>query len=215
MRLQLALDELSIGEAVEIVAELHDLVDIVEIGTPLIIKEGLAAVTTMKKRFADTTILADLKIMDGGNYESQIAFESGADIVSVLALAHDVTIEAAVRQALQHKRAIMIDLIGSHDTVAGVLRAQRLGADWVCVHTAADLSGKTSLDSQEVQRAISAASGCQVAVAGGITLQTVGGLAIHNPDALVIGNAIVKSRDPRHAAFRVRQEVSKARRTVE
>lgn len=215
MQLQLALDELTLDEAVAIVSELRDLVDIVEIGTPLVIKEGLAAVAAVRKRFPETTILADLKIMDGGSYESRIAFEAGADIVSVLALAHDLTIQAAVQQAVAHHGEIMMDLIGTTDTGAGVVRAEGLGADWVCVHTAADLTGKQALDSRSLQEAVATARRCRVAVAGGINLDTVAHLARYNPATLVVGSAIVKSQDRRQTALTLRHVALEAGRSTE
>lgn len=215
MRLQLALDELTIDEAVGIISELRDLIDIVEIGTPLVIKEGLAAVAAVRKRFPQTTILADLKIMDGGSYESRIAFEAGADIVSVLALAHEVTIQAAVEQAVAHDGEIMIDLIGTDDTATGVERTEELGADWVCVHTAADLTGKQALDSRSLQEAVATARRCRVAVAGGINLDTVAELARYKPATLVVGSAIVKSQYRRQTASRLREAALEAERNME
>lgn len=215
MRLQLALDELTLDEAVGIVSELRDLIDIVEIGTPLVIKEGLAAVAAVRKRFPETTILADLKIMDGGSYESRIAFEAGADIVSVLALAHEVTIQAAVEQAGAHDGEIMIDLMGTDDTAAGVERTEGLRADWVCVHTAADLTGKQAMDSRSLGEAVATARRCRVAVAGGINLDTVAQLARYRPATLVVGSAIVKSRDRRQTALRLREVALQADRNTE
>ena len=51
MTLQLALDQIALHEIIEVVTEVQDIVDIVEIGTPLIIKEGLAGVTLIKNDF--------------------------------------------------------------------------------------------------------------------------------------------------------------------
>ena len=48
MRLQVAFDLLSLEEVLALLEEVHDLVDIVEIGTPLILKEGLKVVTKIK-----------------------------------------------------------------------------------------------------------------------------------------------------------------------
>ena len=42
---------------------------------------------------------ADLKIMDAGEHEANLAFNAGADIVTVLGVAHDETIRGVVRAA--------------------------------------------------------------------------------------------------------------------
>ena len=41
MRLQIAFDMVSIEEALEMAEKIHDIIDIVEIGTPMIIKYGM------------------------------------------------------------------------------------------------------------------------------------------------------------------------------
>ena len=51
MQLQLALDQLDLSEAMRLIDELQDLIDIAEIGTPMIIAEGLSAVAAVKRRF--------------------------------------------------------------------------------------------------------------------------------------------------------------------
>ena len=48
MELQLALDLVNISEAKEVVQEVQEYIDIVEIGTPVVINEGLKAVKEIK-----------------------------------------------------------------------------------------------------------------------------------------------------------------------
>jgi 3-hexulose-6-phosphate synthase len=87
MKLQVAFDIQHSDEVLKLVEVNGDLIDIVEIGTPLIMKEGLKSVQKIKKEYPNQTVLADLKIMDAGLLEAQIGFDAGADIVSVLGLA--------------------------------------------------------------------------------------------------------------------------------
>lgn len=51
MKLQLALDLVDIEGAKEVVAEVAEFIDIVEIGTPIVINEGLHAVKAIKEAF--------------------------------------------------------------------------------------------------------------------------------------------------------------------
>jgi 3-hexulose-6-phosphate synthase len=212
MKLQLALDQLSLDQAIEVVAEIHDLIDIVEIGTPFLIKEGLAAVAAMKKRFARITVVADVKIVDGGAYESRIAFESGADIVTVLAFAHEVTVREAVREAEKHHGSIMVDLLGIEDIPGGVARAEAIGARYVCLHTASDLTGPVRDTLSGLEKAVAAARTSKVAVAGGITLETADQIIRRKPEILIVGGAIMKQDDKRQAALRFRQRIDQAGR---
>ena len=96
MKLQLALDDITLEEAMELVANVRDYVDIIEVGTPMVMEYGMAPVRELKKRFPDKKVLADLKIMDAGKYESEIAFKAGADYITVLGVTDDGTIEGCV-----------------------------------------------------------------------------------------------------------------------
>src|SRR3954469_17418496 len=99
MELQLALDLVNIEEAKKLVKEVEDYVDIVEIGTPVVINEGLRAVKEMKEAFPSLKVLADLKIMDAAGYEVMKASEAGADIITILGAAEDMSIKGAVEEA--------------------------------------------------------------------------------------------------------------------
>ena len=108
MKLQVAFDLQSSDEILNFIEKNGDLIDIIEIGTPLIIKEGLKSVLKIKKKFPKQTVLADLKIMDAGLLEAQIGFDAGADIVTVLGLASTKTLNG-VKQA----DSILILIIGT------------------------------------------------------------------------------------------------------
>ena len=62
MKLQVALDDITLENAVSLVEKIHDYVDIIEIGTPFVYEYGMHAVRTMKERFPDKEVLADMKI---------------------------------------------------------------------------------------------------------------------------------------------------------
>ena len=100
MKLQVAFDLQSSDEVLNFLEKNGDLIDIVEIGTPLIMEEGLKSVLKIKKKFPKQTVLADLKIMDAGLLEAQIGFDAGADIVTVLGLASKKTLNGVKQTCL-------------------------------------------------------------------------------------------------------------------
>ena len=51
MRLQLAIDTQTLSEAEALVSRVRDLVDLVEVGTPLMIREGVGAVRRLRAVF--------------------------------------------------------------------------------------------------------------------------------------------------------------------
>lgn len=114
MKLQLALDLVNISEAKEVVQEVQEYIDIVEIGTPVLINEGLKAVKEIKEikeAFPSLKVLADLKIMDEGAYEVMKASEAGASIITILGATDDSTIKGAVEEGKKQGRQILVDMI--------------------------------------------------------------------------------------------------------
>ncbi|EFZ1984545.1 3-hexulose-6-phosphate synthase, partial [Shigella flexneri] len=115
MELQLALDLVNIPEAIELVKEVEEHIDIVEIGTPVVINEGLHAVKAVKEAFPNLKVLADLKIMDAAGYEVMKASEAGADIITILGTAEDMSIKGAVEEAKKQGKKVLVDMIAVKD----------------------------------------------------------------------------------------------------
>jgi len=141
--------------------------DWVEAGTPLIKSEGLDAVRELKKAFPDHRIVADLKVMDTGAFEVEIAAKAGADIVTILGAADDDTIADGVRGGELYGAEVVVDLLGVPDPIARTKRVAELGAAAVCWHIGIDMQmqGRTPFD---VLTDLAKASPIPVAVAGGL-----------------------------------------------
>lgn len=204
MKLQLALDLVNIPEAIKLVKEVEEYVDIVEIGTPVIINEGLHAVKAMKEAFPSLQVLADLKIMDAGGYEIMKASEAGADIITVLGATDDLTIKGAVEEARKQGKSIMVDMINVKDIEQRAKEIDALGVDYICVHTGYDLQavGKDSFaELQTIKRVVKHA---KTAVAGGIKLATLPEAMKAQPDLVIVGGGIAAQEDPRSAAREIK-----------
>ena len=201
MKLQIAVDVADTGCCVEIGQLVHDVVDIFEVGTPVIIKEGLAPVRELKKRYPHLTVLADTKIMDGGALECGDACEAGADIVTVLALSDNATIEEVVAVAHRHKRKVMADLICVKNITPRRRELVDMDVDYVCVHM--QKQGRTPLlDLTELLRAIDPS---RAAVAGGVSPATIASYKALNPAIIIAGSAIYGAPDIRETAVRMKE----------
>ena len=67
--LQLALDVVDLHRALQIAEEsVKGGVDWLEIGTPLIKSEGMNAIRSLKRKFPDIIIVADMKTLDVGGF---------------------------------------------------------------------------------------------------------------------------------------------------
>ena len=115
LELQLAIDLLNKEEAAELANKVKDYVDIVEIGTPIVINEGLPAVQHLDNNIDGVKVLADLKIMDAADYEVSQAVKYGADVVTILGVAEDASIKAAVDEAHKNNKELLVDMIAVQD----------------------------------------------------------------------------------------------------
>ncbi|HEC2146031.1 TPA: 3-hexulose-6-phosphate synthase [Staphylococcus delphini] len=209
MELQLAIDLLNKEEAAELAKKVTDYVDIVEIGTPIVINEGLPAVQHLKDNVKDedVKVLADLKIMDAADYEVSQAVKFGADVVTILGVAEDASIKNAVEEAHKHGKELLVDLIAVQDLEKRAKEIDAFGADYIAVHTGYDLQaqGQSPLDS--LRKVKSVIKNAKVAVAGGIKPETVKEVADEGPDLIIVGGGIANADDPREAAKQIREAI--------
>ena len=92
------------------------------------------------------------------------------------------------------------------------VEAEAIGARYVCLHTASDLTGPVRDTLSGLEKAVAAARTSKVAVAGGITLETADQIIRRKPEILIVGGAIMKQDDKRQAALRFRQRIDQAGR---
>ncbi|MFD2610946.1 3-hexulose-6-phosphate synthase [Paenibacillus gansuensis] len=207
MKLQLALDLVDIPQAKALVQEVEAYIDIVEIGTPVVINEGLRAVKEIKQAFPSLTVLADLKIMDAGGYEVMKASEAGADIITVLGVSDDSTIRGAVAEAKKHNKQIMVDMINVKDMEQRAKEVDAMGVDYICVHSGYDhqAEGKNSFaELNTIQKVVRQA---KTAIAGGIKLDTLPEVIAAGPDLVIVGGGITGQENRQATASRMRELV--------
>jgi 3-hexulose-6-phosphate synthase len=199
MKLQVAMDLLTVEDALELAGKVAEHVDIIELGTPLIKAAGLAAVTAVKAAHPDKIVFADMKTMDAGELEADIAFKAGADLVSVLGSADDSTIAGAVKAAAAHNKGIVVDLIGVADKVSRAKEARALGAKFVEFHAGLDEQAQPGYD---LNGLLSAGEEARVpfSVAGGVNLSTIEAVQRAGADVAVAGGSIYGAADPGIAA---------------
>ena len=207
MELQLAIDLLNKEDAAELANKVKDYVDIVEIGTPIVINEGLSAVEHMSKSVTNTQVLADLKIMDAADYEVSQAVKFGADIVTILGVAEDASIKAAVDEAHKHGKQLLVDMIAVQDLEKRAKVLDDLGADYIAVHTGYDLQAEGQSPLESLRKVKSVISNSKVAVAGGIKPDTIKDIVAENPDLIIVGGGIANADDPVEAAKQCRAAI--------
>ncbi|MEB8128155.1 3-hexulose-6-phosphate synthase [Staphylococcus succinus] len=207
MELQLAIDLLNKEDAAELANKVKDYVDIVEIGTPIVINEGLPAVQHLNDNIDGVKVLADLKIMDAADYEVSQAVKFGADIVTILGVAEDASIKAAIDEAHKHGKQLLVDMIAVQDLEKRAKDLDDLGADYIAVHTGYDLQAEGQSPLESLRKVKSVISNSKVAVAGGIKPDTIKDIVAENPDLIIVGGGIANADDPVEAAKQCRDIV--------
>ena len=203
MKLQLALDG-TLEDSLAVLHATHELVDVAEIGTPLVLREGAGAIRRLRAEFSTLPLLADFKIMDAGGMEARIAFDAGADIVTVLGVAADETIAAAAAAARDCGGELLVDLIAVPQPLQRVQELLAPGCDSFCVHRAHDASGDPVGPLRVLREAL---PDLRLAVAGGISVETIDALAPLRPDTVIVGGAITRAAQPAAAARRLRERM--------
>lgn len=205
--LQIALDEVNLDRALQYAKEaVEGGVDWLEAGTPLIKAEGLEAVRALKKAFPEHKVIADMKTMDTGAFEVEIAAKAGADLVGVLGAASDETFEEAVKAARKYGCGVYMDLISVPDKVARAKDAERLGCDYVCLHMGID-DQMVGASPVEILKAVAEAVRIPVMVAGGLHSETVGECVSAGASVVIVGGALTKAPDITAEAAKLKEAI--------
>ena len=210
--LQVALDFVDLHRAVKVAEKaIEGGADWLEIGTPLIKSEGMNAVRHFRKLFPDKTLIADMKTMDAGRAEMEMAAKAGANIAVVMGNAPDSTIRECIQAGKNYGIKISVDCINNINIEDRVADIEKWGADYIAVHTAIDdqMCGKTPFD---ILQRICSKVKIPVVVAGGINSENVVDAVNAGASVVIVGGYISKSRDAKVATESIKNAIKENRR---
>jgi len=192
--LQVALDFMHLKRAVQAAREaVEGGADWVEAGTPLVKSEGVESVRALRKAFPDKVLVADLKVMDTGALEVEIAAKAGANVITVMGVTDDATITEAVKAARRYGAKVMVDLMRVKDKPKRAKELEALGVDYLNMHVSIDeqMIAHTPLDEL---KAVCKASGLPVEAGARI---------------IIVGGAIIKAEKVVEATKAIRKAIDK------
>jgi len=208
--LQLALDYISVPPAVAMAVQVQEFVDIIEIGTPLIKVAGVEGVKAIREVCPDKIILADFKTPDVGGLEAQLAFDAGADIVSIIGGATLATVKEALKVANERPgKDIVMECTGVRDIVGMAREWKEIGVTRLVYHREWDAQAAGREWQEEDKRIIQEIinMGFKVTVTGGLTPELIPFFAGLDVFIFICGRAIHQAPDPRAAAKRMRDTI--------
>lgn len=206
--LQVALDLINFHRAKKIAEEaIKGGADWIEAGTPLIKSEGMNVIRELKK--TAKKIVADMKTVDVGAVEAEMSAKAGADVICILGMASDETIKEVVKAGRRYGMEVMVDMLGVQDVEKRVEEVEKIGVDYICVHTAVDeqMVGKNPFSLLEK---ISHLTNLPVAVAGGINAETARIAVEKGASIVIVGGAIIKAENVTEATKLIKKAIEGA-----
>lgn len=209
-QLQLALDYISLPKAIVMAAAVAPEVDIIEIGTPLCKAAGLEAIRSIREICPDKLILADFKAPDVGGLEATMAFDAGADMMTVIGGATLATVEQALTVARERGKEMLMELTGVRDILERAVEWRKIGVERIVYHREWDAQSAGRMWGEEdkvtIRRLID--MGFKVTATGGLTLELLPFFADLPVSVLICGRGIREAADPRAAAREMKQAIA-------
>ena len=195
--LQISLDAPDLEKAKKVIAQLpgSDRI-IIEVGTPMIKRYGTRAISDLRQTAKETFMVADLKTLDVGKVEVDIAYEDTADAVVASGLAPPETLDAFVHEAKRLGIYGVVDMLNVEDTVAK-LKSLKEFPDVVILHRGIDQeTGRTcGLERIKLIRQTFSDKKFLIAVAGGIVPETAKEALELGADVIIVGRYVTQSKD--------------------
>jgi bifunctional enzyme Fae/Hps len=200
--LQIALDIPSLERAKGIINELPESDRIIlEVGTPLLKKYGVKIIRDLREVAKDVFIIADLKTLDVGKVEVDLAFEETADAVVAAGVAAKETLDAFVYEAKKLGIYAIIDMMNVEDHVQKLQSLKEM-PDVVILHRGIDMETGRTLGLERIKEIKQAFADQKflVAVAGGIVPKTAAEALQKGADVIIVGRYVTQSKDVKRAA---------------
>lgn len=197
---------LDLDSVLSIASEVAHCVDLFCVGSSLIKKEGIRAIRGLTAGFPEREIFADLRASAGAKEEVSMAFESGADLVSVSVTASDKECLEAIGLTQTFGGKAVLDLYGAPDAVAASKRALDLGFDYIYFSAEGGISRQ-----YEVYRRVANSARLPLIVDGELEFRDFARVSKLLPSIVAIGKQITEATDPASAAERFAELVHRRR----
>jgi 3-hexulose-6-phosphate synthase len=209
VKLQVALDVLDLPSALTLANQVSEFVDILELGTPLVKSAGIAAVSAIKAAHPDKLVFADLKTADAGALEAEMAFEAGADLVTVMGAVDDDTVRGAVAAGEKYGKQVVADMISVVDgRVARIREVAKLGVSFVEIHAGLDEQARPGYSIDQLLND-GREAGVPFSIAGGVKADTIASVREAGAVVAVVGGAIYNAADPGAAAAELKKRATR------
>lgn len=207
MKLQVAIDRVSLTAAVQLARKLDGIADIVEFGTSIIKDYGFYEIKAANVNLKHSLLLLDTKTNDEGQYEFEQGFKAGADILTVMGTAGPETLASVYEIAEQKNRTVLIDLMGMDYN--SILEIAKFPNAIYNLHNSHDAGKNANLLNLVSDFRKNFPTIKNIAVAGSIDLEQAKKLAVQNEvQEVIVGSKIVQSNNPVNEASKFKEIIN-------
>jgi bifunctional enzyme Fae/Hps len=195
--LQISLDAPELERTKKIIAEIpgSDRI-ILEVGTPLIKRYGARVINDLRQVAKDAFMVADLKTLDVGKVEVDIAYDETADAVVAAGLGPAETLDSFIHEAKRLGIYAVVDMLNVEDPLKK-LKSLKEFPDVVILHRGIDQETGRSLGLDLIQeiRETYKDKKFLIAVAGGIVPETAKEALAKGANIIIVGRYVTQSKD--------------------
>jgi bifunctional enzyme Fae/Hps len=199
--LQISLDVPELERTKKIISQLpgSDRI-ILEVGTPLIKRYGTRIINDLRQVAKDIFFVADLKTLDVGKVEVDLAYEETADAVVAAGLAPAETLDSFINEAKRLAIYAAVDMLNVEDPIKK-LKSIKEFPDIVILHRGIDQETGRSLGLELIQQIRQTFSDKRflIAVAGGIVPETAKEALSKGANIIIVGRYVTQSKDVERA----------------
>jgi len=169
---------------------------ILEAGTPLIKRYGTKVISDLREVARDIFFIADLKTLDVGKVEVDLAYEETADAVVAAGLAPVETLDAFIHEAKRLGIYAVVDMLNVEDPIKK-LKPLKEFPDVVILHRGIDEETGRTIGLELIQelRRTFKDKRFLIAVAGGIVPETAKEALEKGADIIIVGRYVTQSMD--------------------
>lgn len=208
-KLQLALDMQDMVSALDAAHKAAAEIDVLEVGTILMLSEGMKTVHILKTLYPDHLILSDIRIIKAGGKLAAMAYDAGADWVSVISDASRDTLKAVVSESEKRPgRDVQIEINGNYDDER-LKYFLSLGMTQMIYHRSGEVVEKEEKWSQRTLEELKRLSdmGFRLSITGGLEIWEIKLFKDIPVYCFIAGRKICNAPDPLGAARKYQEEI--------
>ncbi len=211
-KLQVALDNTSITDALASVKQYAEAIDVIEVGTILHVAEGVQPVRILRALYPEKIILADIKGADAGSILAKQCFSAGATWMTAICSADIETMKGMKEtgKTFGDDKDVQIELYGDW-TFDLAQQWKDAGLEQVVYHRSrdAEAAGKSWSDDDVKKVAKLSQMGFKVTITGGLKIEDLQLFKDYPIYCVIAGRSIRDADNPYEAAQQFKSEIDR------